>query len=81
MTDEIYKETRSLTDKISTIENEFSKEEQEILETVAKIFKGKTVSEIVAINHQEDAWIKNHQNRELIDYQFAFGLKAKIGKK
>jgi DNA-binding transcriptional regulator YiaG len=54
---------------------EFTTSELETLTTVTTIFQGKTTTEIVNINHQEEAWLKNHENRALVDYQWAFGLK------
>ncbi len=66
-------ENYSLTDKITQIE--FTESEQETLETITTLFKGKSASEIVDLNHQEDAWIKNQENRQLVDYRFAYNLK------
>ena len=53
----------------------FSDEELKTLESVVKAFFGKKTNEIVDLNHQETAWIKNQENRQIVDYKFAFELK------
>lgn len=56
-------------------ENLFSAEELKTLQTVVENFKDKTTTQIVALNHQEKAWIDNHEQRGLVDYGYAFGLR------
>lgn len=54
----------------------FSDEELDTLQTIAKEFKDKNASEIKDISHKEEAWINNNKSKSLIDYDFAFKLKA-----
>lgn len=61
--------------KNSFDERLFSVEELNTLATVVSRFKDKTTSEIVAINHEETAWTENQEQRKLVDYEYAFGLK------
>lgn len=53
----------------------FSEEELNTLESVVRAFTGKKTNEIVELNHQETAWIENHENHQIVDYKFAFELK------
>jgi DNA-binding transcriptional regulator YiaG len=55
-------------------ESLFSTQELKTLQTVVENFKDKTTTQIVALNHQEKAWIDNHEQRGLVDYGYAFGL-------
>lgn len=55
---------------------EFTISELETLTTITTIFKGKTTTEIVKINHEEDAWLENQAARQLVDYRWAFGLRV-----
>lgn len=53
----------------------FSEEEMITLESVAKHFEGITAQEISLRSHREEAWIKNHQDKKLIDYRYACYLR------
>lgn len=54
----------------------FTKDEINTLMTVASRFKKTTTKEIVALSHEENAWIKNIDNHNMISYLDAFTLKA-----
>lgn len=69
-----YMETYSLENNNLDTKNDFSAEEQEILNLVLKTFKNKTKSQIVEQNHREKAWIENKANYQMVDYRFAFEL-------
>ena len=56
-------------------ESLFSELELKTLKTVVENFKGKTTNQIVTLNHQEKAWIENHEQRGVVDYGHAFGLR------
>jgi DNA-binding transcriptional regulator YiaG len=66
-------EKYSLTIQAEDIE--FTASELDTLNAITTIFKGKTATEIVNINHQEDAWLKNHATRQLVNYSYAYSLK------
>jgi DNA-binding transcriptional regulator YiaG len=57
-------------------ESLFSEQELKTLKSVVEGFKGKTTNQIVKQNHQEKAWIDNHDHRGMVDYNYAFGLKC-----
>lgn len=65
-----------LTSNISYDENEFSEQEIDVLNAVAERFASCTPSQISEISHQEDAWKDNISNHGMIDYSYAFKLKA-----
>lgn len=52
----------------------FSKAELATLKSVTEVFKNKTTTDIVALNHEEKAWIENQEKRQLVDYKYAFEL-------
>lgn len=52
----------------------FSTQEISVLEYIAKIFQSTSTSEIIALSHLEEAWIKNEKGKEIISYEFAFDL-------
>jgi len=54
----------------------FSKDELATLNDVADHFKGKKTTEISEISHEEAAWTEHIENKELINYLYAFDLKA-----
>lgn len=54
----------------------FSEKELEILQLVVEKFRDVNSSEIVAISHEETAWIENIEDKRLISYFYAFDLKA-----
>ncbi|MBL7738478.1 MAG: DUF4065 domain-containing protein [Chitinophagaceae bacterium] len=57
-------------------ETKFSKEEIEILNQVIDRFGSLRTSDVVELSHQEQAWIENEENKELISYsKYAFDLK------
>jgi Protein of unknown function (DUF4065) len=56
-------------------ESLFSAQELKTLQNVVENFKDKTTTQIVALNHQKKAWIDNHEQRGLVDYEYAFGLR------
>ncbi len=51
-----------------------SEEEMNILNKVADYFENTSTKEIIDLSHQEAAWLKNHPNREFIDYAYGFEL-------
>jgi hypothetical protein len=55
-------------------ESLFCEHELNTLQTIVQHFKNKTTTQIVTQNHQEKAWIDNHEERGLVDYGYAFGL-------
>jgi putative zinc finger/helix-turn-helix YgiT family protein len=54
----------------------FAEDELETLGDVATRFDGKKASEISKVSHQEAAWTEHIKNKELINYLYAFDLKA-----
>lgn len=64
------------TEEANSIQNEFTATELETLESVINMFKGKTTKQIVAINHNEKAWIDNQEAHAIVDYSYAFALKS-----
>lgn len=63
------------TTKNTFNESLFSAEELRTLQSVVENFKDKTTTQIVALNHQEKAWIDNYEQRGLVDYRYAFRLR------
>jgi len=56
----------------------FSKEELKTLDSIITTFSGKNTKEVVDLNHKEIAWVKNHKNRQMVDYKYAFELMLKL---
>lgn len=56
--------------------NEFTQEEISVLNDIADKFSSCSPSQISDISHQEDAWKDNVEGHKLIDYSYAFSLKA-----
>jgi putative zinc finger/helix-turn-helix YgiT family protein len=54
----------------------FAEDELKTLNDVATGFDGKKTSKISKISHQEAAWTEHIKNKELINYLYAFDLKA-----
>lgn len=54
----------------------FTEEEIKSMELVVKRFKSVPTKIVVNMSHDEDAWIDNHERRQLIPYSYAFQLKA-----
>lgn len=52
----------------------FTMSELNILCEVATRFSGKSTTDIIQISHLEEAWTKNHMNRSLISYVYAFEM-------
>ncbi len=52
----------------------FTENELSILNSISDRFKDTSTSEIIEISHQEKAWIENNENRNEIDYFYAFDL-------
>lgn len=48
--------------------------EESTLNEVIGLFTNKKATEIVALNHQETAWLNNSDKRQLVDYKYAFEL-------
>ena len=63
--------------KVAFESNVFSHAEMEVLQNVANNFTGYTTGKIVALSHEESAWINNKDTKNnVINYQeHAFGLK------
>ncbi len=64
-----------LTEETKDTKHEFTPDELQTLETVVTMFRGKTTTQIVAINHQEKAWIDNQETHAKVNYGYAFGLR------
>jgi len=56
-------------------ESLFSEQELKTLQNVVENFKDKTTTQIVNLNHEEKAWIDNYEQRGVVDYGYAFGLR------
>lgn len=54
----------------------FEPKEIETMRNVAETFSNMNNTKIVEINHEERAWIECEKDRKLIDYNYAFDLKA-----
>ena len=54
----------------------FSKQELAVLNSIYEQFKDYTASAISDLSHKENAWIKNNENRKIINYFDAFELKG-----
>ncbi len=52
----------------------FSEKELSVLEEIAVRFKSTTTKEIIEISHKEKAWIENHKEKKIIDYNYGFEL-------
>lgn len=65
-----------LVSKLSPDMGGFAKDELEILEYVYQRFKNKTPKQISETSHQEEAWLRNLNSDQLINYEMAFTLKA-----
>lgn len=69
-----WSETYTVNDKVNTEETGFEAAEQATLNEVIRLFKGKSATDIVKSNHRETAWINNQQEKQLVDYRYAFEL-------
>ncbi len=58
-------------------ESLFRKDELEVMREVIEKYQSLRTADLVALCHEEPAWIENHEKRNLINYQqYAFALKA-----
>ncbi|WP_367914778.1 type II toxin-antitoxin system antitoxin SocA domain-containing protein [Leadbetterella sp. DM7] len=69
-----YKETYSMGDR--SVDAGFTSEEADTLKQVTDRFKNCNVADLVAVNHKEEAWIDNTQEKRKVDYAYAYKLKA-----
>lgn len=65
-----------LVSKLSPDMTEFSDEEINILEYVYQRFKNETPKQISETSHHEEAWLRNLNSDQLINFEMAFSLKA-----
>lgn len=56
-------------------ESLFESTELDVMEKVKEQFKGKSTKAVVEISHRETAWLENHEDKSLINYDHAFDLK------
>jgi Predicted transcriptional regulator len=52
----------------------FSEDELTVLHAIAERFKDTSTRDIIALSHQEKAWIENQQEHNVIDYRYGFEL-------
>ncbi|MBX2952090.1 MAG: DUF4065 domain-containing protein [Leadbetterella sp.] len=69
-----YKETYSMGER--SIDADFTSEEMDTLMQVTDRFGNCNVSDLVAINHEEEAWTDNRLEKQKVDYTYAYKLKA-----
>lgn len=67
---------QKLVSEISFDAASLTKEQIEVLSTVYQKFKACDANEISRISHKEDAWKENQKNRQIINFNYAFSLKA-----
>ena len=65
-----------LVSKLSPDMTEFDEDELKVLEFVCERFKCETPTQISETSHQEEAWKRNIDSDQLINYEMAFTLKA-----
>lgn len=65
-----------LVSKLSPDMTEFDEDELKVLEFVCERFKSETPTQISETSHQEEAWKRNVDSDQLINYEMAFTLKA-----
>lgn len=65
-----------LISKIQYDKNSLTKEEIRILEKVYNTFKNDTSISISEKSHKEEAWIMNQEKHNIINFNYAFNLKA-----
>lgn len=54
----------------------FTREEIETMDEVIGLLGKKLTKHLIDMSHEETAWIKNHKDKSLIAYDYAFDLKA-----
>ncbi|HNS29663.1 MAG TPA: DUF4065 domain-containing protein [Tenuifilaceae bacterium] len=54
--------------------NLFTENELQVLELISERFRNTSTNEIIEISHKEKAWIDNHAENKLIDYNYSFEL-------
>lgn len=69
-------EGQKLVSDMSFDSSSLSEEELTILESVVRKFKKETATNISDISHKEDAWIENEKDHNVIDFSYAYSLKA-----
>lgn len=57
-------------------EEKLTVQEREVLNYVYQVFKNKKPQEIVNICHEEDSWLENEGEKNIIDYKYSFQIKA-----
>ena len=65
-----------LVSKLSPDMTEFDEDELKVLEFVCERFKSDTPTQISETSHQEEAWKRNIDSDQLINYEMSFTLKA-----
>ena len=65
-----------LVSKLSPDMTEFDEDELKVLEFVCERFKSETPTQISETSHQEEAWKRNIDSDQLINYEMSFTLKA-----
>jgi DNA-binding transcriptional regulator YiaG len=70
-----WSETYTVNKKTAKEKVTFKEDEQSTIDEVIKLFRNKNATEIVKSNHRETAWINNQQEKQLVDYKYAFDLK------
>ena len=65
-----------LVSKLSPDMTGFDEDELKVLEFVCERFKSETPTQISETSHQEEAWKRNIDSDQLINYEMAFTLKA-----
>ena len=65
-----------LVSKLSPDMTEFDEDELKVLEFVCERFKSDTPTQISETSHQEEAWKRNIDSDQLINYEMAFTLRA-----
>ena len=65
-----------LVSKLSPDMTEFDEDELKVLEFVCERFKSETPTQISETSHQEEAWKRNIDSDQLINYEMAFTLRA-----
>jgi uncharacterized phage-associated protein len=58
----------------SIYKNLFTEGEFAVMSEVVERFRNTSTSDIIEISHQEKAWIENKEDKNVIDYFYAFDL-------
>jgi len=46
-----------------------------VLKTVAQKFKNFKTKDLIEYSHKEKAWLENYEEKQLIDYKYAFDIE------